>query len=231
MPKNYKGKQSKDKKQDRAIAKLQKMVSPPEVKWVTTSNAGVTTTTAGVLVFATPPVQGTTNISRIGEKIQLIGMSYRFFVYAIDEDATASLDDRIRITFFRVKNLNNAGSIAPGDIFTDSSSLSGFNPSSTNRPRFFKEQSKHPIHIYKDVIKGVTPAALSLTAGNATYLGSGSTHVISCVKKFPHPISCTLTANAGALADCLDNWVIAYVLGSSVDIFYDYQCTLYYTDA
>lgn len=218
----------------RKINKMSSWLSAPEVKFQTQSYAQVATATTGALIYADIPAHGTTGTTRVGDKIKIVGFDYKFLFYSIDQDATASVDDQFRVTFFRYGTVNGQTSpVGIGDLYADASSgtiacLSGLHPGHTNVMRRF--QPKNPIVVYKDVRGEIHPYSVDSTGATPNYGTSKSSKMVSCRRFFNRPIEVSLTANNGTLADVLDSWIFALVVGSSVDVWYDATATLYYID-
>lgn len=236
------GKSKTDRRQNKAIAKLQKWVGAPEAKQF---NAAITTTalSAGtvVLVNLFPIAQGLTISDRIGNNINAIRMEVSVQMFADESASTTQTLQPIRAGLFKQKDIN--GTIATVDQILVGTTVNGhlsppnynFTSGLVNKYKGFNARNGGSVTIIKDRVDYLGYLNETDIAVADTFANNSSTLFPAAIRykwvlNFPKGCKMSFLTSAGATTDWKDNFFGVYLLAVTASVSYIAKATLLYTD-
>lgn len=227
----------KDQVQDKKIKKLEKQIKvvSPEVKHQSAfGTANVASTTSPVAFTIVPPTIGDGVSNRTGNKINIHKIVCN---YALSILADAESDPLVRCLFFGHHSVNNSATpFAVADLplvntAGIASVMSDLNYQiMTNKQPWKNGMAKdNNITIYADRRYRLDRNVRTVDIATATVRSQLPVHRF--VKTFKTPMTVTLSATAGALADVVSYWPFLIYWATDANVRLNHEWHIYYTDA
>lgn len=223
MPKKSKAvaRNRKDREQDNKIAKISRAMKEEVKQFSVSTGSAAFPVVLTQLDFSHLIVQGTTQVTRLGSKIHLVG----YEVYGLFNNTDTAANHVFRLIIGRIKGNSYSYTATPGDVLTPNNVLGSLAQNeSVSQPKWL---GGRPNENSLNVLKDYGPHWL--TAANTATQTDKSVHMIHFRKRLN--VGINYVSNTGTAADISDNQMALWHFATNAACIYNYTISLYYTDA